>query len=152
MKINNEPLLRPAMGYALLKVIPLVLLSLVFLLLAWKLSPFFLFFSIAVLGAAWYRLLWIRSHTWLITPEFIRISRGIFFKRTDQLEMFRIKDYIVTQPLSLRLLNLMNVILKGTDPENPVVFLTGIPASDLIDTIREYVQEARKDNNIYEIN
>jgi uncharacterized membrane protein YdbT with pleckstrin-like domain len=152
MKTNNELLLRPSVSYALLKILPLIMLSLVFLLLAWNLSPFFLFFSFAVLGTAWYRLLYIRSHTWLITPEFIRMSRGIFFKRTEQLEIYRIKDYIITQPFMLRLLNIMNVVLKGTDPENPVVLMMGIPSSDLIDSIRQYVQEARKDNNIYEVN
>lgn len=152
MKTNNELLLRPAMSYALLKILPLIFVSLVFLLLAWSLSPFFLFFSFAILGTAWYRLLYIRSHTWLITPEYIRSGRGIFFKRTDHLEMYRVKDYIVTQPLMLRLFGLMHVTLKDTESENPEVRLTGIPVSDLIDTIREHVQEARKDNNIYEIN
>jgi uncharacterized membrane protein YdbT with pleckstrin-like domain len=131
---------------------PLVLLSLLFLLLAWCLSPYFLPFSFVVLGAARYRLLYIRNSAYLITPEVVRISRGIFFKRKDQIEMYRIKDYIVTQPFSLQLFRLMNLTLKSTDPENPVVWLVGIPESDIIDIIRNHVQEARKDNRIYEIN
>lgn len=149
---TNEISLRPGMSFAFLKILPLILLSLVFLLLAWYLSPYFVLFSFAVLGAAWYRLLYIRSNTYLITPEVLRVTRGIFFKRTDQLEMFRIKDYIITQSFLLQLFRLMTLTLKGTDPENPVISLVGIPESDIIDTIRDHVQEARKDNHIYEIN
>lgn len=140
------------MSFAFLKILPLVLLSLLFLLLAWYLSPYFVLFSFAVLGVAWYRLLYIRSNTYLITPEVLRITRGIFFKRTDQVEMFRIKDYIITQSFLLQVFRLMTLTLKSTDPENPVISLLGIPESDIIDTIRDHVQEARKDNHIYEIN
>jgi uncharacterized membrane protein YdbT with pleckstrin-like domain len=152
MTTSNEILLRPAVIYAFLKILPLIFLALVFLLLAWELSPYFLLISIAILGAAWYRLLFIRSFSFVITPEVIRLQRGIFFKRTDQLEMYRIKDYIIVQPFGLRIFALMNLILKSTDPENPVICLTGIPESAIVDTIRDHVQEARRHNNIYEIN
>jgi len=126
--------------------------ALVFLLLAWCLSPFFLFFSIILVGMAWYRFMYIRTSTYTISAEVIRISRGIFFKRTDQLEMFRIKDYIVTQSFLMQLFHLMDLTLKGTDPENPVIWLRGIPESNMVDTIRNHVNEARQHNRLYEIN
>jgi membrane protein YdbS with pleckstrin-like domain len=149
---NNEILLRPEMSFAFLKILPLTLLSLTFLLPAWYLSPFFLLFSFAVMAAAWYRLLYIRSCCYVITPEEIKTGSGIFFRRTDYMEMFRVKDYIVTRPIMLQIFGLMNVTLRSTDAENPVLLLEGIPASELIETIRAYVQEARKTNNIFEIN
>ncbi|MCQ6957053.1 PH domain-containing protein [Mucilaginibacter aquariorum] len=152
MTPDNDILLRPAMSFAILKILPLVILSISFLILAWAFSPLFLFPCFGILGIAWYRLLFIRSCSYLITPAEIRSSRGIFFKRTDFLEMYRIKDYVVTRPLPLQMLRLMNVTLKSTDIENPVLQLVGIPLSDIIDTIREHVQEARKNNHIYEIN
>ncbi|MES2108726.1 MAG: PH domain-containing protein [Bacteroidota bacterium] len=152
MTPTHEISLRPAMSFAFLKILPLILLSLLFLLLAWYLSPYFVLFSLGVLSVAWYRLLYIRSNTYLITPEVLRVTRGIFFKRTDQLEMFRIKDYIITQSFLLQVFRLMTLTLKSTDPENPVISLLGIPESDILDTIRDHVQEARKDNHIYEIN
>ena len=88
----------------------------------------------------------------MITPEVVRITRGLFFKRTDQVEMYRIKDYIITQPFMLQVFHLMDLTLKSTDPENPVICLRGIPESDIIDTIRDHVQEARRHNRIYELN
>ena len=149
---TNEILLKPAVTFAFLKTFPLILLASALLLLAWWLSPYFIFFSLAVTAMASYRFLFIRNCRYLVNAEVIRISRGIFFKRTDQVEMYRIKDYIITQPFMLQLFKLMDLTLKSTDPENPVIWLRGIPESDIIDTIRDYVQEARKHNKIFEIN
>ena len=149
---NNEIELKPAVIFAFLKTVPLIFLAIVFLLLAWRLSPFFLFFSLGIIGMAWYRFLYIRNSRYIITSEVIRISRGIFFKRVDQVEMYRVKDYIITKPLMLQVFHLMDLTLTGTDPVNPVIWLRGIPESDIIDTIRNHVQEARRNNPIYEIN
>ena len=88
---NHEITLKPAVIFAFIKCLPLMLFGIVFLLLAWWLSPFFLFFSFTIIGMAWYRFLYIRNSLYIITPEVIRISRGIFFKRTDQVEMYRVK-------------------------------------------------------------
>lgn len=129
-----------------------MMLAITFLLLAWWLSPYFILFSLVVCGFAWYRLLYIRSFQYLITKDYIRLTRGIFFKRIDQLEMFRVKDYIITQSFILQLFKLMYLNLKSTDPENPMVQFQGIPQSTIIDTLRDRVIAARKNNNIYELN
>lgn len=152
MTQKDDILLRPAMLFAFLKTLPLVLLAISLLLLAWWLSPYFILFSLAVCAIAWYRMLYIRSFQYLITHDYIRWTRGIFFKRIDQLEMFRIKDYIITQSFILQVFKLMYLTLKSTDPENPSIQFQGIPESDITDTIRDRVLAARKNNNIYELN
>ncbi|MEO6631333.1 MAG: PH domain-containing protein, partial [Mucilaginibacter sp.] len=116
MMQNDDILLRPTMLFAFLKALPLILLAITFLLLAWWISPYFILFSLSVCGVAWYRLLYIRSFRYLITAEYIRLSRGIFFKRIDQVEMFRVKDYIITQSFILQIFKLMYLTLKSTDP------------------------------------
>lgn len=152
MTQNDDILLRPAVHFAYLKALPLILLAVSLLLLAWWLSPYFILFSLAACAIAWYRLLYIRSFQYLITHDYIRLTRGIFFKRIDQLEMFRIKDYIITQSFMLQVFKLMYLTLKSTDPENPLIQFQGIPESDITDTIRDRVLAARKNNNIYELN
>lgn len=152
MILNNEIILRPANLFAFIRVFPLVALTLVFVLLAWKLSPFFILFSLAASFAAWYRFVLIRSIKYMIEPEFIRLRSGIFFKTTKVVELYRVKDYTVTQPFLHQLFRIMDLKLKTTDPENPALFLRGIPRSDLVDVLRERVQEARQHNKIYEIN
>ena len=141
---NNDIGLRPTPVFAFIKVFPFMVLTAAFLLLTWIVSGYFIYFSFGTTGIALYRYAYIRRIDYMVTEEFIRIRQGIFFKRTDQVEMYRVKDYIITQPPVLQLFRLMNVILKTTDRENPVIWMRGIPRSDLIDTIRDRVQEARR--------
>jgi membrane protein YdbS with pleckstrin-like domain len=144
--------LRPAAVFAFFKVFPLIICTLGFLFLAWWIYPVLIWLSLLMLIMAVYRFTYIRKVSYLITPEFVRISQGIFFKRTDQVELFRVKDYIITQSFLLQVFRLMNLELRSTDPVNPIVWLLGIPHSDLVDTIREHVQEGRQHNRIFEIN
>ncbi|WP_345955251.1 PH domain-containing protein [Mucilaginibacter sp. PAMB04168] len=153
--IIDEPqviMIRPAAIFAFVHVLAFMLCSLGFLLLAWRYWPGLVWISLLSAISGLYRFWFIRSVRYTITPEIIRIKRGIFFKRTDQVELYRVKDYILTQPFLLQVCGLMNLTLKSTDPENPVVWLRGIPASNLVDTLRGYVQQARLNNKIYEIN
>jgi uncharacterized membrane protein YdbT with pleckstrin-like domain len=144
--------IRPAGIFAFLKIFPLVLCTLGFLYLAWLIYPGLTWLSLLSLTAAVYRFVYIRRIRYTISPEIIRISRGIFFKRIDQVELWRLKDYIVTQSFLLQIFRLMDLELKGTDPENPVIWLRGIPRSGLVDILRPWVNEARQHNRIYEIN
>jgi uncharacterized membrane protein YdbT with pleckstrin-like domain len=144
--------IRPAAVFAFVHVMAFMLCSLGFLLLAWRFWPGLVWISLSSAIFGLYRFWFIRCVCYIITPEIIRIRRGIFFKRTDQVELYRVKDYILTQPFLLQVCGLMNLTLKSTDPENPVIWLRGIPASDLVDTLRGYVQLARLNNKIYEIN
>jgi len=149
---NNNIELRPAMVFAFWKVSPLILLAIVMLLLAWCLSAYFMLFSMAAATAAWYRLVYIRRISYLLTAEYLRIRQGLLFKRVDQVELYRVKDFIITQSFVLQLFNLMDLSLKTTDPENPILWLRGIPNSSIVDVIRERVQETRNHNPVYEIN
>lgn len=147
----EEITIRPAAVFAFMQVILFLLGSIALLLLAWRFWPALVWFSLLSAGMGFYRFLFIRSIRYLITPETIAISSGIFFKRTDYVELFRIRDYILTRPFLLQICGLMNLTLKSTDSENPIVWLRGIPASDLVDTLRGYVIEARVINKIMEI-
>ena len=144
--------IRPSALFALLKVLPLFLCCLGFLYLSWVFLAVFLWLSMAILVFAVYRYLFIRRTIYHITAEVFRFSRGLFFRRTDTIELFRVKDYIVMRSFMLQIFGLMDVTLKTTDPENPIVWLRGIPYSNLIDTLRERIIETRKHNRIYEIN
>jgi len=140
-----ELYIRPSAIFALLKVLPLFLCCLGFLYLSWQFWPGLLWISVGILFFATYRYLFIRRTIYHVTAEVFRFSRGLFFRRTDTIELFRVKDYIVMQPFLLQLFGLMDVTLKTTDPENPIVWLRGIPCSNRI-------IETRKHNRIYEIN
>ena len=149
---SHDIQLRPAVLYAFMKSLPLLVCSGLLLLLAWNISPSFIWVSLISIFVSIYRYVYVRKLTYCITTEFIRIRKGIFFRRIDQVELYRVKDYIITQPPMIQLVGLMNVTLKSTDAENPVISIMGIPRSDLIDERRQRGQQARKNNQIYERN
>ena len=148
----QEITIRPATVFAFIQVTIFLLASIALLLLAWRFWPGLIWFSLLTAGMGFYRFLFIRKIRYVITPETISISTGIFFKRTDYVELYRVKDYILTRPFLLQICGLMNLTLKSTDSENPIVWLRGFPVTDLVDTLRAYVQAARMSNKIIEIN
>ena len=148
----TELVLRPATMYAFLRVLPMLIAGIFILLIAWWIFSAFIWISLAIMLIVWYRFLYIRNIRYFITPEVIRIRSGLLVKRLDNLEMYRIRDYIVTQPFIFRIFHLMNLTLKTTDTKNNSVMLTAIPVSDLVDIIRDHVQLARARNRAYGIN
>ena len=152
----NEPQvisLRPAAVFAFFKVFPLLICTLGFLFLAWWVYPVLIWLSLLTLILAVYRFTYIRKVSYLITPEFVRISQGIFFKRTDQVELFRVKDYIITQSFWLQVFRFdERGVAQHRSGKSHRLAARGIPHSDLVDTIREHVQEGRQHNRIFEIN
>jgi uncharacterized membrane protein YdbT with pleckstrin-like domain len=144
--------IRPAVIFAFIKISGLLLAAAGFLLLAWRYFPALIWLSVAIVLFAAYRYLYIRRIRYLITPEYLQVNRGLFFRQVDTVELFRVKDYILEQPFILQIFRLMDLHLKTTDPENPEIWLRGIPLSNLVEELRERVLETRKHNRVYEIN
>ena len=145
-------LIRPAAIFAFIKIFSLLLAAAGFLYLAWRYYPQLIWVSIIILLFAAYRYAFIRRIQYTITTEYLQISKGLFFREVDTVELFRIKDYILMQPLILQVFRLMDLHLKTTNPESPEIWLRGVPLSDLVEQLRERVLETRKHNRIYEIN
>lgn len=140
--------IRPAAVLALMYILPFIASVVIFLLLAWRFWPGLIWVSLLSALMGFYCFVYIRGIRYTITPEMISVRRGIIFKRTTQVPVYRLQDYILTQPFLLRGFGLVNLELKTTDRENPGIWLSGIPASDLVDTLRVYVQQARRRHKI----
>lgn len=85
-----------------------------------------------------------RSRVYQLTSERLRITQGIFSKRTDQLELYRVKDQTFLQPFMLRMFGKGNLVLNTTDATTPTVTLEGIPATmELRDRLRAAVEACR---------
>jgi len=144
--------IKPAVLFAFFKIVPFLLAAFGFLGLAWHYWPGLVWLAVSSAIFAVYRYLYIRKITYIIATEYLQISRGLFFRRIDTIELFRVKDYILEQPLLLQILRLMDLQLFTTDPVNTVIWLRGIPRSDLVETLRERVLATRRYNRIYELN
>ena len=147
----NNLVVRPTGLYSFSRVSHLLLLAVVFTVFAWLLLPAFILLSLLTCIFCAYRLLLIRSTSYHFTPEVMHTKSGLFIRRTNSLELYRVKDYVVTQNLIMQVFGIMNLTLITTDLTDKMTVLRGIPYSDLPDTLREYVQRARRNSNIVEL-
>jgi uncharacterized membrane protein YdbT with pleckstrin-like domain len=88
--------------------------------------------------ALWY---WIRTRTvvYEITTERVKTTVGLFSKRTDELELYRVRDITLFQPFKYRLFGLGNIVLNTTDATSPVVTVECIPGAG---EVRERLRDA----------
>ncbi|HVE16043.1 MAG TPA: PH domain-containing protein [Chthoniobacterales bacterium] len=92
-----------------------------------------------VIPLAWWAVRWWtnRTTTYELTSQRLRISRGVLNRRLDEIELYRVKDYVMEQPLFLRLLGLGNITLISSDATTPAVVLRAIPG---VETVREQIR------------
>jgi len=141
-------LIRPSPIYAFASVIPILIVSLIALPAAVIIySP--LICAAVLLGiVALYRYLCIIKIRYVLTKETIIMKTGILARKYDNLELFRVKDLIVSQSIFERIFGLMTIRIHTTDLSTNILNLKGIPLSNISETIRELVQTARLKNHI----
>ncbi len=99
---------------------------------------------LAPAGYALWRWLLLRSCQYEVTTERVRVSTGILTRRTDELELYRVEDMTVVEPLVLRLLGLGNLELVTNDSSNPKLFLPAIRGvKQLREDLRQAVEDCR---------
>jgi uncharacterized membrane protein YdbT with pleckstrin-like domain len=108
---------------------------LVCVLLFWLVIPVFV--------AIW-KWLVVRNIRYELTSERLRVRRGVLNKELEEMELYRVRDYKLEQPLVLRLVSLGNVTVTSTDVSEPVVTLRAIRDSEQVrERIRFFVEECR---------
>lgn len=83
-----------------------------------------------------------------ITNQRMIISEGVFNKRTEEVELYRVRDVGVFEPFLYRIVGIGNVIIKSTDKTDPDIVLKGFSnvheIKDLIRSSAEYYRQNRK--------
>jgi uncharacterized membrane protein YdbT with pleckstrin-like domain len=86
-----------------------------------------LLLAIITLGIAlpflWFRA---RGRHYRVTTQRVVIEAGVFSKKMEQVDLYRITDYVVERPFGQRLLGTGNVVLEAIDSTTPVVRLDGL--------------------------
>ena len=94
----------------------------------------------------------IKNTKYELTTERLRIGHGVLNKETDELELYRVRDYRLVQPLFLRLFSLGNIVLQTSDRSHPEVTISAIPDSeDLREKLRVHVEACRTKKNVREV-
>ena len=86
----------------------------------------------------------LRCRVYELTTQRIRIRQGVFSKRTDELELYRVKDSTVLEPFWQRLFGLGNIVITTNEEANPTITLEALPnASETREKLRAAIEECR---------
>jgi membrane protein YdbS with pleckstrin-like domain len=124
-------------GCALVAIV-LIVLSIAF----WW--AFLLLLPVPIGIAAW-KWLELKCRVFEVTSERIRMSQGIFTRRTDELELYRVNDISVVEPFILRSLGLGHVVLTTNDTSTPVLTISAVRrVKELREELRKCVETCRE--------
>lgn len=86
----------------------------------------------------------IRCRVYELTTERIRIRTGIVNRRTDEMELYRVQDITLMEPLGERLFGLGTIHITTNDASTPNLRIEAIRgASDLREELRKNVEACR---------
>lgn len=101
---------------------------------------------------AFWKWLSTRCTTYTLTTQRFRISTGVLNRTFDDLELYRVKDITVSQPLVQRILGLGTIHMVTSDATTPALTLTAIPnAVEVRDAIRREVERCRRERGVREL-
>jgi uncharacterized membrane protein YdbT with pleckstrin-like domain len=107
-----------------------------------------------VIPALMWLIRWLvtRSTSYELTSQRLRIRSGILNRRVDELELYRVKDYAMEQPLMLRMVGLGNLTLVTSDASTPTVAIRAIhDVEALREKLRTTVQNERDRKRVREL-
>ena len=94
--------------------------------------------------AIW-RWIVIRCFRYSVSDQRIRVTQGVFNKRTDSIELYRVKDVVLLQPFGLRMFGVGNVELRTSDMTSPLLTLNAVPDPAALREKILLAAEARRD-------
>lgn len=111
--------------------------------------------TLTVIGAVFaipyaiWKYLVVKCQRYELTSERLKIHSGVFNKRMEEIELYRVKDTKFDQPFWFLLFGLGNVTLVSSDVTTPVVFIHGVKdAQQLREQIRTLVESRRDQKRV----
>lgn len=73
-------------------------------------------------------VLWLRARSvrYRLTTQRVVVEQGLLSKRMDQIDLYRINDYVVERPFGQRLLGTGNLVLEAMDRSTSTLRIEGI--------------------------
>lgn len=99
-----------------------------------------------------YAFFYLRRMEYRIDGEQLIMEYGVFTRKSDYLELYRIVDFNEHRTLPQQICGLKTVTIYSGDRNNPKQIITGLKNDlDLVSLIRERVEYNKKRKGIYEI-
>jgi uncharacterized membrane protein YdbT with pleckstrin-like domain len=94
----------------------------------------------------------IRCHRYEVTSERVKITTGLLSRKTNEMELYRVRDYSVDEPFWLRLVGCGNIVLVTADRTTPSFVLRAVPhAATLKDQIRTHTERMRQRRGVRDL-
>ena len=89
-----------------------------------------------------------------ITTQRIVIDSGIFSKRMDQLDLYRVNDFEVERPFSQRVMGTGNIRMQTYDKSSPEVVLSAVKTDVVLlyEKIRAAVEASKQARGVSVVN
>lgn len=99
----------------------------------------------------WYQLLYLRNMKFTFTQELLIHEYGVFSKRFEYVELYRVFDFHETISFVQNLLGIKTVIIYSGDRTSPRLAMSGVEQGySLVPTIRHRVEYNKRRKGIYE--
>lgn len=94
---------------------------------------------------------WVRTRCqrYVLTSERLLISTGVLSRHTEEVELYRVKDYSLVEPLAYRIFGLGSIRITTTDDSNAEILIRAIPrAASFRDLLRTHVELRRSAKHV----
>lgn len=109
---------------------------------------------ILVLPIPWalWKYLELRATAFRLTSQRIKLESGVLSKRFDQIELYRVKDTVLTRSIVQRALGLGTIRMITSDPSQPEVVFPSIEDSERVqELVRQNVERMRRLRGVREL-
>lgn len=91
-----------------------------------------------------------RGTSYKITTQRIVIERGVFSKRMEQVDLYRVVDYVVERPFGQRIMGTGNIVLEAMDKTTPEIRIDGVKTDvvALYERLRYCTEQEKKKRNV----
>lgn len=101
-------------------------------------------------------LLWkwieLKNQRYALTTERLQTRSGVFNKRTDDLELYRIRDTVIEEPLLYRLFGAGNIRMQTSDRSHPEFVIPAVKEPHHVtEHIRAQVERLRQLKRVREV-
>jgi uncharacterized membrane protein YdbT with pleckstrin-like domain len=120
------------------------IISLIILVLGFMFFPLAAALVLIPLVYIFIKWLTVKNHKYKVTTERIFYTTGIFSKRTEAMELYRVRDVDMYEPFWQRLFKLGNIAITSSDKTTQNFLLKAVPdPSGLMNSIRKNVEQRR---------
>ena len=99
-----------------------------------------------------WKYLTVRSQVFELTTERLRITKGIFNQRIDEVELYRVKDMLIERKFWMRLTGLGSIHIQTSERSLPQIDIPAIRDSvNLREALRKKVEATRDKKRVREM-